>query len=105
MSIVRSYSVFCDVKGPSCIGRVVQTVDGAPAARKEAKALGWKRITKRSTAGKHPAADICPPCQFTKPMCSECGARMYYYGTHGWLHTGPLSCTNRDRTVTPIEGT
>lgn len=58
MSIVRTYSVFCDGPGEhpfkTCLEWVAETVDGIAAARQMARGAGWKRV-----GGK----DLCPACQ------------------------------------------
>lgn len=62
MSIVRVYSVFCDVQrdeGARCHGWIAQTTDGATAARREAKAAGWRR---------EDGVDVCPGCHSAAPM-------------------------------------
>lgn len=86
MSIIRSYSVFCDVQGPDCIGWVVQTVEGAKAARQEARGNGWVR---KRQEWEHHMVDVCPPCQFTHPVCSDCETPVHYFQQqYGWLHAG-----------------
>lgn len=54
MSITRTYSVFCD-DGSSrlCHGWISETTESAAAARREAKAAGWKVR----------GGDVCPACR------------------------------------------
>lgn len=53
MSITRSYSVFCDGDSRFCHGWIAETTNGAAAARREAKAAGWKKTRE---------GDFCPGC-------------------------------------------
>lgn len=62
MSIVKTYSVFCDVNGPKCRFWIAQTTDGSAEARSEAKASGWKRSNGQ---------DVCPGCQGTTGTTTE----------------------------------
>lgn len=57
MSIVKTYDTFCDAgRTTDCIGWAdgASSTEGAKEARKQARALGWKRIDGQ---------DVCPACQ------------------------------------------
>jgi hypothetical protein len=57
VSLVKTYSVFCD----SCndwVAEVTSSFGGGTEARREARAHGWKRIDGR---------DVCPRCQADVP--------------------------------------
>jgi hypothetical protein len=52
--IVKTYSVFCDGRGPTCHTWIAQNTDNSEGARRDAKKAGWVR-----KGGK----DYCPECK------------------------------------------